>query len=64
MILVVATVKIDERTMAETFSSCDMAGAGIIFSRLEERKEKNEQSNTVEIRLMNVKERDNTLVRK
>lgn len=38
MILVAATVKIDERTMAETFSSCDMAGAGIIFFRLRREK--------------------------
>lgn len=64
MILVVVTVKIDERTMAETFSSCAMAGAGIIFVRLRREKRENVQSNTVEITLMNVKERDNTSVRK
>lgn len=41
MILVVAIVKVNERTMAETFSNCDMAGAGIIFFRL--RREKREK---------------------
>lgn len=57
MILVVVTVKIDERTMAETFSSCDMAGAGIIFIRL--RREKREKC-TIEHSRDNADERQRT----